>query len=121
MGNMNTSIEQPLACIVGEQLSAVVFVQDYVQLQFDGPVITAITVPTVTVAGVTFRWGMPRYRDMLCERIGKIVHAASINEGQEIRIEFDETSSISISLSPESYRAAEAALFHNGPENMWVW
>jgi hypothetical protein len=31
---------QTLSRIVGEQLSAVVFVQDYLQLQFDGPTLT---------------------------------------------------------------------------------
>lgn len=121
MENTNISSQQPLRCIVGAQLSAVVFVQDYVQLQFDGPVITAVTVPTVTEAEVTFRWGMPRYRDMLCERIGKTVCVASVIEGEEVRVEFDDASIISVSLRPENYRAAEAVLFHIGTEDVWVW
>ena len=36
-----------LLAIEGEQLSAVTFVQDYVQLHFDGPTITAMS-STVT-------------------------------------------------------------------------
>jgi hypothetical protein len=113
--------EPPLKTIVGEQLSAVVFVQDYVQLQFDGSVLTAITCPTVSVREIRSEWGMPGYRDMLCERIGKIVRAVSVAEEQEILIEFDDASVISISLKPEDYRAAEAAIFYNGPEEWVVW
>lgn len=36
-----------LQCLIGEQLSAVVFVQDYVQLQFDGYQLTTYTTPLV--------------------------------------------------------------------------
>jgi hypothetical protein len=39
--------EQSLQVIVGAQLSAVTFVQDYVQLHFDGPRLTAFSHPVV--------------------------------------------------------------------------
>lgn len=112
---------EPLKPIVGRQLSAVVLVQDYVQLQFDGPTLTAITWPVVTVGSSEYEYGRPLYRDMLCERITKVVHSAFVNEGEEIRIDFNDGSVISVSLKPETYSAAEAAIFNDGPENTWVW
>jgi hypothetical protein len=118
---LDEASENPLEPIIGKQLSAVVFVQDYVQLQFDGSGLTAVTLPTVEVGEKQLAWGMPGYRDLLCERIGKLVTAASVTEGQQIRIEFDDGSRIAISLKDEDYQTAEAAVFHNGPSKTWVW
>jgi hypothetical protein len=111
----------PLGSIVGKQLSAVVFVQDYIQLQFDGPGLTAVTLPTVKVVDKQIAWGMPGYRDLLCERIGKLVTSASVTEGEEICIEFNDGSSVAVSLRDEDYQTAEAAIFHDGPTQTWVW
>jgi hypothetical protein len=112
---------EPLQIIVGNQLSSVEFVQDYVQLRFDGPSLTAITQPRVLIGDVLFEWGSPGYRDALCERIGKIVSAVALIEMQDIKIEFNDGSCVSISLRPADYRAAEAAIFRTEPDNTWVW
>src|SRR5690242_9135647 len=58
--------DSPLGPIHGSQLSSVEFVQDYVQLRFDGPCLTAITWPVVTVGQQRFRLETPGYRDALC-------------------------------------------------------
>jgi len=114
--------ENPLEPIKGKQLSAVCFVQDYVQLQFDGPGLTAVTLPTVTIGKETYEFGMLNYRNVLCERIAKIVREASVAEGEQIRIEFEDRSSISVSLKPpENPRISEMAIFDNGPSDFWVW
>lgn len=118
---VDTTSTQPLAVLVGCQLSSVEFVQDYLQLRFDGPCLTAVTHPKVYVENTWFVWGTPGYRDRLCERIGKMVSTASVVESQAICIEFDDKSCIAISLRPEDYRAAEAAIFDNGHEDSWVW
>jgi hypothetical protein len=113
--------QEPLNPIVGSQLSSVEFVQDYVQLRFDGPCLAAFTPPSVRVGKAWFKWGSPGYRDLLCDRIGATVCTASVAEEKEIRIEFDDGALISISLRPEDYCGAEAALFDNGSEETWVW
>src|ERR1700686_1222650 len=59
----------PLEKIVGEQLSSVEFVQDYVQLHFDGPTITAFVWPTLNLGGNIMCFGDAGYRDALCARI----------------------------------------------------
>lgn len=111
----------PLEFLKGSRLSSVEFVQDYVQLRFDGPTLTAITRPRVWVMNQPFEWGKEGYRDALCDRIGQMVrHGATIPE-REIRIEFEDGSSLSISLIPEDYRAAEAVVFDNPPNPTVVW
>jgi hypothetical protein len=113
--------QQPLSAIVGSQLSSVEFVQDYLQLRFDGPCLTAVTHPRVRVGTTWFKWGNPWYRNQICDRISRIVRKASVIEDQEICIDFDDESCISISLRPEDYRAAEAAMFDDGQNGWWVW
>jgi hypothetical protein len=113
-----------LTVIKGEQLSAVTFVQDYVQLHFDGPVLTAFTAPVVTAGNTALRWGEPGYRDMLCGRIAHIVRDAFVEEGDQIRVEFDDDSVISISLRYEDFAEgqAEAATFADDLRKRWeVW
>lgn len=116
------SSKNALDVIIGNQLSGVLFIQDYVQLQFDGPGLTALNWPIVTVGGTDYSFGMSEYRNMLCERITKIVRVASAIEGQEIRIELNDESAISISLiAPEELGMSEMAILDNGPDDFWVW
>jgi len=118
---MPHQIANPLKILEGSQLSSVEFVQDYVQLHFDGPKLTAITHPRVHVMNQSFEWGKQEYRNALCERIGKLVSHASTIQEQEIKIEFEDGASISISLNPDDFRAAEAAVFDNPPNPTVVW
>ena len=111
----------PLNVLAGSHLSAVVFIHDYIQLQFDGPSLTVLTKSSVHMMNQSFEWGKKGYRDALCERIGKLVREASTIPEQEIRIEFEDGSSVSISLRPEDYRTAEAAVFDNPPNPTVVW
>src|SRR5215472_7383246 len=118
---MNKAAESPLLALIGNQLSAVTFVQDYVQLQFDGPGLTAITQPRVHLSNEVYSWGMPEYRNALCGQIGKIVSQARTIEGREIIIEFKDGSSISVSLKADDYRGPEAAILDNSPNPTCVW
>ena len=111
-----------LRSIVGEQLSSVEFVQDYVQLHFDGRTLTAYTRPTVATGEDHSAWGQPGFRDALCERIARTVCSVAVSTGQEIRIAFDDGSSVAISLRPEDYSGPEAAMFQNPLDGTWdVW
>lgn len=111
---------QPLDVLVGRQLSSVTFVMDYVQLDFDGAQLTTVTVPVVEVGGSRFTWDTPGYRDRLCERIAEKVRSAEVKQGEDLRIEFESSASVTVSLRPEDYRTAEAALFRVDSE-LWVW
>jgi hypothetical protein len=118
---MTSTDRHPLVMIEGEQLSSVEFVQDYVQLRFDGPCLTAITRPIIKLGAIQLDWAASGYRDALCERIGKVVDSVSVSEKEAIDITFTDGAAISISLRPEEYRAAEAAIFTDGPQRWDVF
>ena len=46
---MNAYSEPVLSCLHNQPLSAVTFVRDYLQLQFDGPCVSAYVWPTLQV------------------------------------------------------------------------
>src|SRR5437763_16088370 len=94
-------MDEPLNTIVGEHLSSVEFVLDYVQLRFDGPCLTVNAPFLVTVMGTRYKQGSPGYRDSLCERIGHAVRRAFTVDDEKIVIEFHGHSEIEISLKPE--------------------
>ncbi len=99
MTTRNTSREEDLLqAIVGEQLSSVEFVQDYVQLRFDGPVLTAITQPVIQIGERMLRWGDPGFRDELCKRIARRVVSARIPSGNKVQISFDDGAVVEVSL-----------------------
>ncbi len=108
--------EKALQEIVGEKLSAVTFVMDYIQLAFDGPMITAYTWPTVQAGDRTFRRGDPSYRDELCARVATDVVAVRVPR-DSIEIMFADGSTIRISLRAEdlSEGVPEAARFQWAP------
>ena len=91
-----------LDAIIGEQLSSVEFVQDYVQLHFGGPHIIAYVWPVVESGGEFLHFGEGRYRDALCERISRKVLTASIREGVTAAIEFDDGATMRISGSQKT-------------------
>lgn len=121
--------------IVGKKLSAVTFVMDYLQLQFDGPGINAYTPVTVSTAGKSYVFSAPgapqatmekstvpiggklyvsaddQFRNRLCEQITKIVKSVVIKSGEAFLITFDDESAISISLKAADYVGAEAIDF----------
>ena len=120
-GNMQReqTEEKSLQAIIGEQLSAVTFVQDYVQLHFDGPRLTVFSHPVVTLGEKTFHWGKPGFRDALCNSIAKQVTEARVAYGESIAIRFTDGSTIKISLKDENYRGGEAVNFDTGSNEWW--
>lgn len=112
--------QEVLQEIVGRQLSSVEFVQDYVQLRFDGPTLTAVTQPVVEVGGEAFRWNDRGFRDELCARITKKVVSARVLPEDSVRITFGDGAVVKVSLHKDDYRAAEAVKFDVTPATWWV-
>lgn len=108
--------------IVGEQLSSVEFVQDYVQLHFDGPTLTLFVWPTVLSGDCHVHFGEPGYRDTLCDRIAHKVAKVAFVEDEYIRIDFDDRWSIVASLKPEDRVVPEAGYFtaSRDPTEPWL-
>ncbi|MFI7650288.1 hypothetical protein ACIBTZ_30035 [Micromonospora sp. NPDC049460] len=66
-----------LDVLVEEQLESVVFVRDYLQLDFGDARFTAYVWPAVTVGNTVLEFGEPGYRDALCAFISQEVTAVS--------------------------------------------
>ena len=112
--------EKSLQVLIGEQLSAVTFVQDYVQLHFDGPRLTVFSHAAVLLGDKTFHWGKPGFRDALCDSIAKKITDARVAYGDSIAISFTDGSTIQVSLKDEDYRSAEAVNFDTGGNVWWA-
>jgi hypothetical protein len=66
--------------IVGQQLSSVVFVMDYIQLDFHGQFFQVLCPFQIHAAGTIVRHGDDSFRDRLCEAIGQTVRSIEIGE-----------------------------------------
>lgn len=100
---------------MGEDLSAVSFIRDYVRFEFNPPpTIDALTRTVVTRPSGSAALGDPAFANLAISLIGQVVTAVVVQEGKSFDIRFADGSSIIISLRPEDYVCAEAVLFH-GP------
>jgi hypothetical protein len=116
------TLAEAMEKIVGSALSSVTFVADYVQLDFDGPNLTAYTLPIVRLGSQHIQWEQPGYRDALCRQIGRRVERVRVDD-QYVSVLFEDSATISISLLDEDYRGPEALQFQldqKGPERIWV-
>ncbi len=120
--NSNESQESLLSLLVGLELSAITFVRDYLQLQFDGPFINAYVWPLVRTPENKSEFGAPGYRDALCGQIGKTVVAPVEESETKLAICFNDGVVFEISLKREDRNADEAAMFQDGTGKRWnVW
>ncbi|MDI4231443.1 hypothetical protein OZ411_01270 [Bradyrhizobium sp. Arg237L] len=71
-------LSKPFEAIVGEKLSAITFVLDYWQLQFDGPTINALSRLEVSAGETSLRDGHDQFRNLICDQIGKIVASVAL-------------------------------------------
>lgn len=113
---------RPIESLAGEQLSAVSFVQDYVELHFDGPVVRALTNPVVdTPEG---RWHFPDAgsRDALCSLIACRVERVEHREDVHLRLDFGGGRTLTVPLDRESYPGPEAMHYQSSPTALaQVW
>ncbi len=119
----NTDSVQPLNVLIGEELSSVEFVRDYIQFRFDGPCITAITDPCIIIGDKQYTRIDAGFCDNLLGLIGSSVEETFLREGEIISIHFSDRRSINISLRPEDLQgiSVEAATFNEGSGGLWIW
>lgn len=111
---MAGTLASDIQTLVGRQLGAVTFVQDYWQLAFDGPVLTIFTRTTIQSPESSVSIDHPNFRNQLCGCIGKIVRSADFNEDQCLVLGFDNEIKIEISVHQCDYVGPEALIFDNG-------
>jgi hypothetical protein len=99
--------------LVGEQMGAVTFVQDYLQLHFDGPCINVYMPMQIEAGGSVVDRKEEAFRNALCGQIAKRVSAVSFESEEALRISFEDGSRISISLRRADYTSPDAIDTHN--------
>lgn len=90
-------MENVFHTIIDEQLSSVEFVQDYLQLHFDGNTLTFYSWPEVIIENVNYDIGDLLYRNALCQLISQKVTDVLLLEKQQLTI-FFHNSMISLNL-----------------------
>jgi len=109
---MEDNTPVPVMQLVGTELASVMFVRDYVQLGFDGPVLNALTPIAVTTnGGIPVTSGEADFRHRLCELIGGSVTEVRLRSGEALSIRFADGSLVSLSLRAEDYPGPEAIVF----------
>lgn len=98
--------------IVGTDLSAVTFVRDYVQLDFDGPKFNVLTPITVASSNARCVSNDDQFRNLLCGQIGKAVSDVIVEVAKSLLTEFDDGSAISVSLKEKDHSGPEAINFY---------
>jgi hypothetical protein len=108
--------------LVGRTVSAMCFVQNYVQVGFDELILTCYTNPSVFISEEKANIGTVGYRDRLCELIGKSVQSVTERPREELSIYFDGGDHITISLQFKDATSVEAAMLHQlGGDIFDVW
>jgi hypothetical protein len=100
-----------VSAVVGEELKAVEFVEDFLQLRFDSPLFTLYGWPHVLLSDFSVAFGEPEYRNALCAQIGEKVVQASLEEGDALTIEFENGTVFGLSLREEDMDGPESGRY----------
>ena len=114
--------ENPLAVLIGEQINAIAFVMDYVEVHFNGPILRCIANPTVTCEGRKFLFPAVGSRDALCALIGDRPNNIVVAEGEAMVLEMNGGCTLSVPLTEEHARGGESVHFLGGVnEPIQIW
>jgi len=106
-------IVSPLCSVVGEYLSSVNFVMDYLQLDFCGYGFTMNIWPTITIESRTLAHPDGGYKDALCSLIGETATQVDEYWDTGLRLQFKNGTYIDLSLRVEhDFPCPEVATFH---------
>src|SRR5580693_3119597 len=100
-----------VSAVIGEELKAVEFVEDFLQLRFDAPLLTLYDWPHVLLTDFSVAFGEPEYRNALCSLIGETVSTASLEEDDALTIEFGNGLVLGLSLREEDVDGPESGSF----------
>ena len=108
--------------LVGEKLSSVTFVLDYLQLDFDGNGFTMFIWPTIISENEKAVFGEDQYRNKLCALIAKVVARIDYVENIFLNIIFDEVNQIQWPINPDNPDIiAEIGIYQNTEEEWFVF
>jgi hypothetical protein len=120
MGNGTDSL---LRILVGRPLTAVMFLQGYVQLGFDQPWLSLYVWPQVTVDDEVRSVDDPGYTDALCALIGYTVRSVAESTDAGLVLDFGLGCSVVIKPKPAEVVGPEIAMLQDhSPRHEWmVW
>lgn len=120
MKTQHKTLNEALQALKDIPLYSVEFVMDYVQLRFGGPTLTAFTHPSLQVDGKTVTWESPEFKDLLCGLIEIPVVETDVVKSEEVKLRFENGTTVLISLRENDYSGPEALEFvvDSGPS--WV-
>jgi hypothetical protein len=90
-----------ISAIEGEDLKAVEFVEDFLQLRFGDSLLRLHDWPYVMLTDFSVAFGEPEYRNALCAQIGEQVSTAMLEEDSALTIEFENGVVFGLSLRDE--------------------
>jgi hypothetical protein len=115
------TFDEALKQLIGAQLSSVEFVQDYLQLRFDGQCLTVYgEVHQIFCSQSSVSWSQPGYRDTLCDLITHQIRKTELLPNEKISLTFDNESVWSMSLREEDRRGPEALMYVDRSNKIWV-
>lgn len=118
---MSRISREDFADLVGEDLSGVTFVRDYLQLQFNPPpLLNCYTPVAVRVGEAAVLLGEPAFANAIIGQIGKFVADVAFDEGEALIITFTDGSVVSVSLSAAHYVGPEAINLFRRDQTMIV-
>ena len=100
-----------ITVIEGQELTAVEFVQDYLRLRFDGPMLSLYAWPHLLFPEFSLGYGEPEYRNALCAQIGEMVAKAALEELDALTVEFESGTVIALSLREEDLSGPQAGSY----------
>jgi hypothetical protein len=104
-----------------QRLSSVEFVQDYIQLHFDGYTINLYNPVKVVGGSTTLRQGQIGFRDGLSSLINGVVRDVFYVEGDKVEVVFENGSSVVVSIADKDYSGPEALmLFSRNTKAQWL-
>ena len=108
--------------LIGEQVNAVCFVMDYVELRFNGPILRALTDIVVERGRERHVFPEPGSRDALCEVIEARLESIDVVEDRAMTLRFDRGQTVIIPLAVDDMTGPEAAHFVPGENKpIFVW
>jgi hypothetical protein len=110
--------DDSLDVLVGEQLSAVTFVQDYLQLEFDGHRLTMNLWPSVRTDDGALAFGDPNYRNALCSSIGCTTTSASASD-THVEISFAPNGHLDCDLTERVDIEGDRVIFNRADGKYW--
>jgi hypothetical protein len=100
-----------ISAIEGEELKAVEFVEDYLQLRFGDPLLKLYDWPHVLLTDFSVAFGEPEYRNALCAQIGETVKTAALEEDDALTVEFENGVVFGLSLREEDKDGPESGSY----------